>query len=336
MSAIHRVVAVTESSQTMAARMMARELADDIGFDDTDAHRAGLVATEMATNLVKHVPNGGEILIRRVGVNDPQLEILSIDRGPGIADLGTSFTDGHSTVGSSGTGLGAIRRLSDEFDVFSKRPGGTVLFSRLRARTVVRRLAPQGFEIGAVAVAKAGEDVSGDGWHVAGGPAATTMMLADGLGHGIGAADAANAAIAAFVRFANAAPSEALAAIHDGVRHTRGAAGAVVSLTRSPAIVRFAGVGNILGTITVNGTVRHTVSHNGTLGHEVRTFREYSYPWAADAILVVHSDGLASHWALDAYPGLRTRHPTVIAAVLYRDFSRQRDDVTVLVAKEIV
>lgn len=335
MSEIHRVIAVTESSQTMAARMMARQLAADIGFDDTDAHRAGLVATEMATNLVKHVPEGGEILIRRVGLNDPELEILAIDRGPGIADLSASFADGHSTAGSSGTGLGAIRRLSDEFDVFSKRPGGTVLFSRLRARTV-RRLAPHGFEIGVVAVAKAGEDVSGDGWHVAGGPAATMMLLADGLGHGIGAADAANAAIGAFVRFANATPSEALAAVHDAVSHTRGAAGAVVSLTRSPAIVRFAGIGNISGTITVNGAVRHTVSHNGTLGHEARTFREYSYPWAADAIFVVHSDGLSSHWTLDAYPGLRMRHPTVIAAVLYRDFSRQRDDVTVLVAKEIV
>ena len=162
------------------------------------------------------------------------------------------------------------------------------------------------------------------------------MLLADGLGHGIGAADAANAAIAAFVRFTNATPSEALAAVHDGVSHTRGAAAAVVSLTRSPALVKYAGVGNVSGSITINGTIRHAVSHNGTLGHEARTFREYSYPWAKDAIFVMHSDGLSSHWSLDAYPGLRMRHPTVIAAVLYRDFSRQRDDVTVLVAREIV
>jgi len=333
MSEIHRVIAVTESSQTLAARMVAHELAGRLGFDDTDIHRAGLVATEMATNLLKHAPLGGEILIRRVDPDRLELELLAIDRGPGIADLSASFVDGHSTAGSPGTGLGAIRRLSDEFDVFSKQPGGTVLFSRLRGRTS-RQAPPRGFEIGLIAVAKAGEDVSGDGWHVAGGPAATTMLLADGLGHGIGAADAANAAVQAFLRFANATPSEALAAVNDGLSHTRGAAAAVVSLSVSPRIVKFAGVGNISATITVNGTVRHTVTHNGTLGHGARIFREYSYPWEKDAIFVMHSDGLSSHWSLDAYPGLRMRHPTVIAAVLYRDFSRQRDDVTVVVVRE--
>jgi anti-sigma regulatory factor (Ser/Thr protein kinase) len=335
MSKIHRLIPVTESSQALAARMIVRQLAEQIGFDETDAHRAGLVATEMATNLVKHAPLGGELLIRPAGPDGAEVEILAIDRGPGMGDLNTSFADGHSTAGSPGTGLGAIRRLSDEFDVFSKRPGGSVLFSRLRARTA-RRRPPQGFEVGLVAVAMAGEDVSGDGWHVSGGPAATMILLADGLGHGIGAADAANAAVSTFVRFANATPSEALEAVHNGVSHTRGAAAAVVSLSRSPGVVKFAGVGNIMGSITVNGTVRHAVSHNGTLGHEARIFREYSYPWEKDAIFVMHSDGLSSHWSLDAYPGLRMRHPSVVAGVLYRDFSRRRDDVTVMVAREAV
>lgn len=334
MSDIHRLIAVTESSQTLGAKVEARDLAERIGFDETDAHRAGLVATEMATNLVKYAPSGGEILIRCAGADRTELEILAIDRGPGITDLNVSFADGHSTAGSPGTGLGAIRRLSDEFDVFSKSPGGTVLFSRLRARTS-RRVQPNGFEVGLVAVAMAGEEVSGDGWYVAGGAAAMMILLADGLGHGMGAADAANAAVAAFLPYTNATPSEALEAVHAGVSHTRGAAGAVVSLSRSPALVKYAGVGNISASIAINGTMRHAVSHNGTLGHEARVFREYSYPWQKDAIFVMHSDGLSSHWSLDAYPGLRTRHPSVIAAVLYRDFSRQRDDVTVLVAREI-
>ena len=41
-----------------------------------------------------------------------------------------------------------------------------------------------------------------------------------------------------------------------------------------------------------------------------------------------------SHWSLDGYPGLRQRQPATIAAVLYRDFSRGTDDVTVVVGKE--
>jgi anti-sigma regulatory factor (Ser/Thr protein kinase) len=332
MSDPHRVVVVTEPSQTSAARMAARELAEQIGFEDTDAHRAGLIATEMATNLVKYAM-GGEVLVRAAGPDDSEMEILSIDRGPGIADLNASFTDGHSTAGSPGTGLGAIRRLSDEFDVFSRQPGGTVLLSKLRARGA--RRPPHEFDVGLVAVAKAGERVSGDGWYVSNSSAATTLLLADGLGHGIGAADAANAAIAAFVGRRGAAPVEALEVVHDAIRHTRGAAAAIASLSRGSGVVKFAGVGNIGATIAFDSTIRHAVSHNGTLGREARVFREYEYPWEGGSLFVMHSDGLASHWSLDGYPGLKMRDPGVIAAVLYRDFSRHRDDVTVLVVREV-
>jgi hypothetical protein len=41
-----------------------------------------------------------------------------------------------------------------------------------------------------------------------------------------------------------------------------------------------------------------------------------------------------SRWSLEDYPGLAARDPAVIAGVLYRDFSRRRDDVTVVVAAE--
>ena len=46
----------------------------------------------------------------------------------------------------------------------------------------------------------------------------------------------------------------------------------------------------------------------------------------------MHSDGLSSRWSLASYQDLGTHHPAVIAGVLYRDRSRQRDDATVIVA----
>ena len=58
--------------------------------------------------------------------------------------------------------------------------------------------------------------------------------------------------------------------------------------------MKFAGVGNISAAICRAGAVRHAVSLNGTLGHQAREFREYSYPWERDAIFVMHSDGLGS------------------------------------------
>ena len=80
--------------------------------------------------------------------------------------------------------------------------------------------------------------------------------------------------------------------MHDGIRHTRGAAGAVAEIRPRQRLVKFAGVGNISASICATGHMRHAVSLNGTLGHEARTFREYPYPWEADALLVMHSDGL--------------------------------------------
>jgi hypothetical protein len=47
----------------------------------------------------------------------------------------------------------------------------------------------------------------------------------------------------------------------------------------------------------------------------------------------MYSDGLKSSWDLKSYPGIWNKHPGLIAAILYRDFTRERDDVTVLVAK---
>jgi anti-sigma regulatory factor (Ser/Thr protein kinase) len=333
MSFTHQAVAVTEESQPFTARASARQLAEQIGFDDSDAYRVGLVATEMATNLVKHT-SGGEILVRTVSDGPhAEIELLAIDRGPGIPDLHRSLSDGYSTAGSPGTGLGAIRRLADDFDIYSTVRRGTVVLARLRAKRAP--MAPRRrLQVGAVSVPKPGEAVCGDGWCVQHRHDDTFIAVADGLGHGLGAADAAGAAIAAFVTGMFKDSVDALQTVHDAIRHTRGAAAAVAVLHPGQRVLKYGGVGNISATVHTNGTTRHAVSHNGTLGHAARVFREYTYPWDAKAVLVMHSDGLTAHWSFDEYPGLLARQPAVIAAVLYRDFGRSRDDATVVVARE--
>jgi hypothetical protein len=123
--------------------------------------------------------------------------------------------------------------------------------------------------------------------------------------------------------------------LHEGLRSTRGAAVAATQLDLERRVVSFAGIGNVSGTI-LNHTRRSLASYNGILGHEVRRVRQFEYPWPDEALLVLHTDGLISHWSLDAYPGLSARHPSLIAGILYRDFKRDRDDVTVVVAREPV
>jgi len=331
MISAHQLVAVTESSQPSAARFLACDVATAAGFDAVDVHRAGLVATELGTNLVKHA-TGGALAVRLVSAPpDGCIELIAIDRGPGMPDVGRCLVDGHSTSGTAGTGLGAIRRLSDTFDVFSDERG-TVVLSQLRAgRTTGPAI---GFAVGAISFAKPGEPICGDAWTYRRQSDATTIVVADGLGHGFDAAKAAEAALHAFRSARDDDNVRALQRMHDGIRHTRGAAAAIAKIEPRPGVVRCAGVGNIATAVCLNGTVRQAVSHNGTLGLQARVIREYSYPWSPGALVVMHSDGLSSHWTLDRYRGLRRRHAAVIAAVLCRDYSRDRDDVTVVVAKE--
>jgi hypothetical protein len=95
----------------------------------------------------------------------------------------------------------------------------------------------------------------------------------------------------------------------------------------------FAGIGNIRSLVHVPETTRHLVSHNGTLGHQVRKFQTFDFAFPPRALLVLHSDGIATHWSFDRYPGIERHHPAVIAATIYRDHARGRDDATVVVVR---
>lgn len=327
-------VALDDPSQVGEARRFASAVARRLGFDETGTGRVALVVTELATNLVKHAPRGVILLhpLERDAVGG--LEVLALDHGPGL-DLQRCLRDGFSTAGTSGTGLGAVVRLSDSFDAWSSPERGTALLARLWARPAAGR--PTGLDIGAVHLPKPGERVCGDSWAVEQQPGRALFLVADGLGHGPSAADASREAVRVFREHLGLPPAEIVHRLHQALRSTRGAAVAVAELVhgdRKGGELRFAGVGNIAATIFAGGASRSAMSHNGTVGHELRKVQELSYPFPPEALLVIHSDGLATHWRLDKYPGLIARNAGVIAGVLYRDFKRGRDDVTVVVARE--
>jgi anti-sigma regulatory factor (Ser/Thr protein kinase) len=321
---------VTEASQVGDARRAAAALAEELGLPETEAGRVALVVTEAASNLVKHARDG--LLLLRALEGPPGVEVLALDRGPGMADVGRCLRDGYSTAGSPGTGLGAIARLAGVFDIHST-PAGTSLLSQFRAAPPAPAGPSAGLQIGVVSVPYPGEAVSGDGWAVARAGGRDQVLVVDGLGHGVEAAAAAREAVRAFRQNVGLAPAEVVRALHGALQPTRGAAAAVADLDLPGETLRYAGVGNIGGAVLADGTSRSLVSHNGTLGHALYKAREFSYPFPKGATLVMHSDGLATRWGLDAYPGLALRHPGLIAATLFRDFRRGRDDVTVLAAR---
>lgn len=325
------VLAVTESSQVGEARRAAVELVTRLGFHEPERGKVALVVAEAANNLVKHARQG-EILLRALDEGGvPGVEVLAIDRGPGMPDVSKCLRDGFSTTASPGTGLGAIVRLSAYSDIFSL-PSGTALLAVLWAGKAPRPTAGQ-LHAAAVSAPNRGETVCGDAWAVEQVPGRAAVLVADGLGHGPLAAAAAQAAVRSFRGNFRLGPVEILQAAHLALRGTRGAAAAVAVLDLTDRTVRYAGVGNIAGSVLSAGTSRSMVSHAGIVGHEARKIQEFAYPFPSGATLVMNSDGLASRWNLDPYPGLGARDPALVAGVLYRDFARGRDDATVLVAR---
>jgi anti-sigma regulatory factor (Ser/Thr protein kinase) len=323
-------ISISHASDVGAARRSGQLLATQLEMDETRSGQLALIITEAATNILKHAGEG-RLLASIVNHADQAcIEVLAIDDGPGIGNLTQAMTDGVSSAGTAGTGLGAIRRLADQFDVYAPSGKGTVLFARLWRTAPPAKLEES--PSGGVCLPLAGETESGDAWAVARQAGRVTLMLADGLGHGPEAAKAAAAALGALAAAPAAGPQRLVASCHEALRPTRGAALAIATLDPAQQQLTFAGIGNVSASVYADGSRRHLMSHNGIVGHNMRTVQELSFPCPAGALVILASDGITTQWDLAHYPGLEARTPAIIAAVLLRDHSRGRDDASVLVA----
>jgi anti-sigma regulatory factor (Ser/Thr protein kinase) len=317
---------VEDPSQVGECRRTAQRLAESHGFAASLAGRVAIVATELGNNLIRHVGRGELLLQALTNGSDVCVELIAIDRGPGM-DVAACLRDGHSTAGTPGTGLGAISRLSTLFDVYSLAGRGTVVVSRIAAKAGA--VSPQ---FGAVCLAIAGEIECGDTWGIAERSDAMAILVADGLGHGPLAATASRAAAAVFGERPFDAPSETMLRLHGALTGGRGAAAACATVNSNSQRVVYSGVGNIAGRVLAEERSRGMVSHNGTLGVQLLRRQDFEYDYPAASRVVMHSDGMSARWSIDSYPGLAVHHAAVIAAVLYRDHGRERDDVTVVVS----
>jgi anti-sigma regulatory factor (Ser/Thr protein kinase) len=329
------LIEVSELSQAGEARRKVAAYAEDLKVGESRLGEIALVTTELATNLAKHGKQG-YILAQQLGQPEkPGLRIMGIDKGPGIANIPRALADGHSTAGSMGSGLGAIRRLSDHFEIYSVPGSGTVVSAEFWHDTSNPASRHRSLEIAVLSEPIRGEEECGDGWGWRSVFGTALLMVVDGLGHGVLAAEAAREAERVFAGLKELSLTAMLSDTHNALRKTRGAAEAIAKIDLDKGLLSFAGVGNISASIVSPGSSRSMASHNGTLGMTTERVQEFTCPWNSDSILVMHSDGLNTRWDLKNYPGIWIKAPSVIAAVLHRDFYRQRDDVTVLVAKAV-
>ena len=325
-------IPIQDLTQPGAARRAAAAMASSLDFDEIKSGQVGIIVTELSRNIALHGGGGNVILSAWKTPHESQIVVLAMDKGRGIKDVGRALEDGFSTAGTSGTGLGAVQRMADRFDLFTQATG-TVVLAEIRGKKSLSQEVDEA--VGGISIPVNGETICGDNFAVAFSPERSLFMVVDGLGHGPIAGEASTAALEVFYKWTTASPGELVERLHKALKSTRGASIAVAEVMPKREQLVYAGVGNISGVIVsaYSNVSRSMVSHNGIIGHQMAHCVEFTYPWSNDSSLVMHSDGISNLWNLKSYPGLIYKPPAVIAGVLYRDLVRLHDDATVLVAR---
>lgn len=320
---------VDHESACGRVRRAATDVARRLGFDE---HRCGEVAiatSELATNVFRHATNGRSLLrVRRQGER-AGVEVLFVDRGPGIADLQAMSRDGNSTRGTLGVGIGAAMRMASLYDCYSLPGHGTVTVATFWDADTK----PSAPAVNGLTRSMSGELRCGDAWAYAADDGVTKIILADGLGHGELAAVASSKAIAAFRQTASTSAADVMEQVNKALRSTRGAAAAVMVVNEATSSATFCGIGNVSVWLEDGEGRKGLASGPGIAGAYAKTIRELSVELTPHTTVVMHSDGLTSKWSLARYPALRRRDPLLVAATLLRDAGVHHDDASVVVMR---
>ena len=151
-------VAVTDESSVGAVRRSAMLAAQRLDFNDTQSGELALLATEASRNVLVHGGGGQVVLTGCRHQRHAAARILAMDKGPGIKDLALAMSDGFSTAGTMGGGLGAMKRMAGLLEVFSGR-GGTIVLLQVGQAVIEGPV-----EVAGIAVPYPGEQRCGDAW----------------------------------------------------------------------------------------------------------------------------------------------------------------------------
>jgi anti-sigma regulatory factor (Ser/Thr protein kinase) len=321
-----RWLRVEDASAVAACRQAVQTMAERVRFPAARIGQLALAVTEAASNLHKHAEQGSLLLCVNRDGPQPGIDLVTIDVGPGVRDVTEALRDGHSTAGTLGIGLGAIQRLADFADLYSRPGHGTSLVARFCVSPPVSQPRWAGL-IRPIT----GETECGDAYGVVLADGAVTAVLCDGLGHGPLAAAAAAAGVAAVLDDPAGEPAALLERVHRRMSGTRG--GAVGVVQAGGQLARFAGLGNVAASVVSDGQRKSMVSIPGIAGVQARTIRQFEYDVPPGSAVVVHSDGISSRWEAAALPALEARDPLLIAAVLLAEAGVHRDDAGIVVLK---
>ena len=310
-------------------------LAAEVEFSSERAGRIDIIVAELVSNLVKH-GNGGYLIAKKIiDINKGAgIELVSIDNGPGIANVKKMMEDGESTKNTLGQGLGAIQRLSDHCEIYTQKDWGTLLLTRIFQEEVREYKRPPAVSISSIVIPKSGEQVCGDGFFYKQTRDKLSILLGDGLGHGPEAAKAVNCAIDTFKRTEEDNPVEMIRIIHESVKRTRGLVATVANFDFKDKSWRICGVGNIATRMTSYISSKAYVSYNGIIGHNIAgSMKMHEVPYEPGQTIILCSDGIKTRWDLAKYPAITKNDLSILTAAIYKDHLRNTDDASVVAVK---
>jgi anti-sigma regulatory factor (Ser/Thr protein kinase) len=322
-------ITVTRELDCATAQQSAHRMALTIGFSGDAAHEITLVVAELASNLVKHARNGCLTLRPVKNAHRAGIEVEAADEGPGISDVERSMTDGYSTCGTLGYGMGTINRLADEMDISSAYGSGTRIVCRRWIRPALEPCAPRAWDIGVSTRAQASTGENGDAFIVKESHRELLVGLIDGLGHGEFAQRAALEA----QRYVQTHFDQSLDKLFLGAgRACRATRGVVMALARlhSDGRLSFASVGNIEARARGPKERMPLVVQRGVLGSGEVRVQVQNFPWDPRWLLVLHTDGLRTSWQWEDFPMIDHDPVQRIAMKLMRKLDLENDDATVL------
>jgi anti-sigma regulatory factor (Ser/Thr protein kinase) len=337
-------VAITDDAHIGTAIRGIRRCANDAGFTERQFAEIEIAVKEIGSNAVKFGQGTGQIFFARTDskLEPDGLEIVYVDKGPGIEDTSVAVEDGFTTTGTMGAGLGAIKRMADEFYIFSnvrsqtrrlsaygRTTHGTAIVFR---KCVARAQEPKHGKAlwGAMTRPATGFEENGDAYIIKRIGDRQLLAMIDGLGHGLGALEAARAAVAS-IEASVAQPVETIVrASHEALRPTRGAVLGLAAVDCTTGVIEYAGIGNTDIRVLGGRTPMRFISLNGTLGSRLERVKVFKEQLPKVATIIMSTDGISERWDLESYPGLLGLHPQLLCAAVLRDFSRSNDDATIL------
>jgi anti-sigma regulatory factor (Ser/Thr protein kinase) len=318
--------------QISFAREEAKSIAKKFGFGNPKLEEIAIIVSELASNIHKYAGAGKIIIVPFVSANLKALDIYSVDHGPGIEDINRVLQDGYTTKTSLGIGLGAVKRMSDEFDIYSFFKDSlinkniTIIFSRKYLKDSEKH-----YKFAFLSRALKGEDYNGDALFLNIEGKKLTAALIDGIGHGEIAYTASYRAINYLIKNYEKNLDDILQDIDKELNHTFGAVASIIKIDKQKRKMIHAGVGNISARVLNAVNKINPISTNGYLGSNKIKIKTEEYDWSPNNIIIMTSDGIREKWNLSYYNELMAKHPAIIAQFIFQFFAKPNDDASIFV-----